>query len=186
MNLNHNPTPLELIEGGIRKLERALQEANQSVKEIKGTLAQIEGKQEPPHRGNKETYTVKASENYDVEFTKVITFSLKGSKYKVHRNAWNHCVIHLCKILNGADSNKFRSVLWDGECVKWFNTSPKGRNWVALDRTNVYFHDAIPAPDAQKVAVELVTRFGYEKEHLVFELRDTPRRYAKKERNNNG
>lgn len=76
MNLNHNPTPLELIEGGIRKLERALQEANQSVKEIKGTLAQIEGEQEPPHRGNKETYTVNASDNYDVEFTKVITFSL--------------------------------------------------------------------------------------------------------------
>jgi len=179
MSLNRKPTPLELIEDRISKLEHVLQEANQSVNEIKAVLAQIDRKPNLSASGNRATYIKKASEDYDVSHTAIVSFQLKGAEHEVPSGWWNHFVRTLCQILNDKDSNKFRSLLWEGECVKWFHPSPKSRTWERVDGTDIYTNGSIPAPRARDVAIELIARFGYEKEDLVFQLRDKPNKKNK-------
>ena len=60
----------------------------------------------------------------DVQFTKIVAFSLEGRKYNVPRGAWNQFVLYLCKILNDKDTDKFHAALWKGEGFnRWFSTS---------------------------------------------------------------
>ena len=152
---------------------------NQCVKEIKGALAQIGGGQKEEVHGNKQaSYTISASENYDVEHTKPVAFVLKGTRRKVR--AWKTLVLDLCKILNDEDNNQFHSALWRSECSKWFSTFRKNNYWVQIEGTNTHVYTVFPAPDAWEVAIELITCFGYEKDDLTFELRDTPSKKSKK------
>ena len=119
------PTRMNLIAKGVQALDHALTELNQCVTVLKDVLEQIEAKEQPIPRGNRESYRVKASENYDVTGTKVVGFTLRGTKYVPNGHAWNNFVFSLCEILNDNDSRRFRSALWNGECAKWFSPSPK-------------------------------------------------------------
>ena len=186
MSLNQRQESLELIINRIRTLERAFQEVNQCVKEMKGALVQTEGKQKKEvRRKRRDTYTMDATDKESVEHTRPIALTLRSNKRSV--GSWADLLEEICILLIEKDCFQFS--LAARECKQSHGFSDirvEKKHWREIkkdaeDGTGFYFYPSLQADESRLTILQLLSYFGYKKAELIFELSLKPKFLPKHE-----
>ena len=173
---------MESIADNISKLEKNLKNVNQALNSIKKDFAAIGSALNPPPLNrsvNLITYTMDASDKESVEHTRPVAFTLRATN--VSATSWKGLLQKICVILIERDRDQFR--LSTKEC-KWSHRfssyEVEHSNWTEIrtdteEGTGFYFYPALAADETRITIVELLSKFGYKKDELIFEICLKPR-----------